>query len=126
VVVCDEAGRQLSTVSQHIGEATNNEAEWEALRLTLERAKRICGFRGHDPATVSLLIQMDSELVVRQWSGEYRVKRPSLAILRRRCQSLAESFARVELVHIPRDLNTEADRLANRALDERERMMGDG
>ena len=125
VVICDERGLRLAKRSRYLGTATNNQAEWRALRLTLYEAGVIAKRRG-GPAEASLLIQMDSELVVRQWSGEYRVKCPGLGILRHQCQGAARQFKRVDVIHIPRELNREADALANRPLDERERMMADG
>ena len=64
-----------------------------------------------------LYVQSDSELIIRQMTGEYRVKKPELQPLHRKAWDLASSFDHVEYTHIRRDRNAEADALANQALD---------
>jgi probable phosphoglycerate mutase len=93
----------------YIGIATNNTAEYAALLALLEYAV---------PARpASLLIRSDSELLIRQMQGRYRVKDPGLRVLHAAARRLIVSVARVRLEHVPREMNREADALANRAMD---------
>ncbi len=107
------AGPDGTTVAElygHLGRATNNVAEYQglvhALRWALAQGAR------------SLEIFSDSELLVRQMAGRYRVKNPKLQPLYREASALVARFERVRLEHVPREQNKEADALANRALDE--------
>jgi ribonuclease HI len=104
--------RPLAELFGYLGIATNNTAEYAALLALLEFAKG-SGAR-------SLRIFSDSELLVRQMRGEYRVKDPKLKVLHAAARSLAASLPRVVLEHVPREENREADALANRAMDSRE------
>ena len=92
------------------GVATNNVAEWTALVLGLEAAAKR-GIR-------RLGVRLDSELVVRQLLGQYRVKHAALQPLHRRAQQLLRGFAEVDVRHVPRKQNALADRLVNRVLDQ--------
>ncbi len=92
-----------------IGRATNNVAEYTALIRALERAAEL-GVR-------SLAVFSDSELLVKQMNGEYRVKHPDLQDLYREAQRLRKGFDRVTLTHVRRGQNADADRLCNEALD---------
>jgi ribonuclease HI len=100
-LLCEEAGC--------LGTATNNLAEYTALVRALERAAELGGER--------LLIRSDSELLVKQMNGLYRVKNPQLKILYDRANRLRERFASVSIIHVPREQNKHADRLYNEALD---------
>jgi ribonuclease HI len=95
----------------YLGRATNNVAEYQALlhalRYALKRGAR------------RLRIFSDSELVVRQVEGTYKVKHKDLIPLHREALRLLGSFESAKLSHVPREANREADRLANKALDER-------
>ena len=91
---------------------TNNWAEYEALVLALEEAKKI-GLAGRP-----LEIRMDSELVVKQMRGEYRVKEKSLQEQHRRVRGLLADFPDHSFAHVRRAQNSEADRLVNEAIDE--------
>jgi probable phosphoglycerate mutase len=93
-----------------LGTATNNVAEYRGLLAALRWAA--------DRSVGRLTVRSDSELLVRQMLGAYRVKNPGLAPLHREAQSLIARLDRVTFEHIPRELNAEADRLANRAMDE--------
>lgn len=97
--------------SLFIGVATNNVAEYAALLAALERAAAL-GVR-------ELAVRADSELLVRQMLGEYRVKARHLQPLWLRAQQLARSLDRFAIDHVERRANRAADRLANRAMDER-------
>jgi ribonuclease HI len=113
VVIRDSAGAVLAEESVYLGIGTNNEAEYRALLRALERARELGATR--------LRIHSDSELVVRQIEGRYRVREPRLQELHRRATSLLAGFEEARVVHVPRERNREADRLANLALDERTR-----
>jgi ribonuclease HI len=93
-----------------IGEATNNVAEYRALLLGLERTLAL--------GVEDLEVRSDSELLVRQLQGRYRVKHPGLQPLYEASRKQIASFRRFEVRHVPRELNAEADALANLGIDE--------
>lgn len=106
--------REVATISKFLGTATNNVAEYEALRLALERARAVFG----SPISRDVSVYMDSELIVKQMKGEYRVKDAKLKVLHKKITSLLdESFSHVSFFHIPREKNARADELANQAMD---------
>jgi len=107
-VIKDEPGRVLAYISQPIGRATNNQAEYRAIIAALEKAISL-GIREAD-------VRSDSELVVRQITGRYRVKNTSLKALYQRVQQLQSQFTGFTIRHVPREQNREADRLAGEAL----------
>ena len=109
-VLFDPAGELLEEVGSYLGIATNNVAEWTALILGLEAAQRR-GIR-------RLAVRLDSELVVKQLLGEYRVKHVGLQPLHRRARQLLRHFDDVDVRHVPRKQNVDADRLVNRVLDQ--------
>jgi ribonuclease HI len=102
-------GRVLAEIAQPLGRATNNVAEWTAVRLALEEARRL--------RATHVDVRMDSELVARQISGVYRVKHPDLKPLHAAVMELLRSFEGYTVGHVPRELNKEADRLSNVAID---------
>ena len=95
---------------RYLGIATNNQAEYEALIMGLEQAK--------SALIQDLECRLDSELLVKQMKREYRVKDPHLAKLFVKAWNIAATFSRISFHHIPREQNTEADRMVNSALDE--------
>lgn len=109
-VIVDPGGQVLDEVGRYLGRATNNVAEWTALIIGLERAKER-GIR-------RLAIRMDSELVVKQMRGEYRVKHVDLQPLHARAKALLRGFEHVDLQHVRRKENALADRLVNDVLDQ--------
>jgi ribonuclease HI len=109
-VLLDPAGELVEEVGAYLGVATNNVAEWTALVLGLEAA----GKRG----IRRLSVRLDSELVVKQLRGEYRVKHAGLQPLYARARRLLRDFAEVEIKHVPREQNKLADKLVNRVLDQ--------
>ena len=109
-VVYDENGAELHRTSRAIGRATNNQAEYQGAIAALEAALGL-GAR-------EVELRLDSELVVRQLSGRYKVRNPGLVPLHKRILALRERFDRVTLVHVPRAQNRVADKLANQALDQ--------
>ncbi|MBV8067392.1 MAG: ribonuclease HI family protein [Candidatus Eremiobacteraeota bacterium] len=109
-VLIDPSGELLEEVGAYLGVATNNVAEWTALLLGLEAATKR-GIR-------RLKVRLDSELVVKQLRGEYRVKHAGLQPLHQRALRLLRGFAEVEIRHVPRKQNALADGLVNRVLDQ--------
>ena len=104
----DERGRFITSISQRIGKTTNNQAEYKALIAALKEAIRL-GAKEVD-------ISLDSQLVVRQISGEYRVKKAALKPLYQQAKQLLSLLEDFTITHIPRQQNREADNLANMAL----------
>jgi ribonuclease HI len=111
VVIRDEGGRLIYEAGYFLGRQTNNEAEYHALIRALERAGR----RGND----AVAIHSDSELLVRQLTGDYQVKSARLAPLYHQVQVLLVRTARWSVRHVRREQNTRADELANLAMDKR-------
>ena len=108
-VLLDPAGRVARERGEYIGHATNNVAEYRALVAGLKAAAEA----GADP----LVVVMDSELVVRQMTGEYRVKHANLKPLNAEARMAAMRLGRVRFTSVRREANVEADRLVNEALD---------
>jgi ribonuclease HI len=106
--VKNEQGKTVIRISQRIGQATNNQAEYRAIIAALEEATRL--------GAEEVDIKSDSELVVKQISGRYRVKKATLRPLYQKVVQLIDSLAGFTITHIPREQNTEADNLAHLAL----------
>ena len=99
----------LDSVSECIGVATNNVAEYKALIAGLRAAQKF--------TPIEVKVRADSELLIRQLEGRYRVKNAGLQPLHREASSLLSTFPKFELQHVRREFNTEADALVNAALD---------
>lgn len=112
VVFKDEQGTVITSIYGYIGEATNNMAEYQALIACLKNApKTSCS---------KLIVHSDSELMVRQLLGEYKVKDPNLKLMHQKVQRLlANALFQFEIKHVRRELNKEADQLANLGIDSR-------
>lgn len=110
-VLDDPDGRPAAAGGRALGRATNNVAEYRALVEGLARALEL--------GVESIEVRMDSELVVRQMTGIYRVKNEGLKPLFAEAQALSRRFARFAIRHVPREQNARADAEANRALDGR-------
>ena len=108
-IVLDSGGENVLYQGEYLGKATNNEAEYRALILGMKIAER--------QGCWELEIHSDSELLVRQMRGEYRVKNPRLQELYFQAVKGLEPFKKVVFTHVPREENREADRLANMAID---------
>lgn len=106
IVRADGSTREIG---EFLGRATNNVAEWNALALGLQAALEE-GIR-------NLAVRLDSELVVKQLSGEYRVKHPDLQPFHRKVVGLLKQFERVDVRHVRRKENALADAVVNRVLD---------
>jgi ribonuclease HI len=111
VVINDDKGALLATISKCLGATTNNQAEYKAIIAALEKAIGL-GAR-------HVLVCSDSELMVKQMKGQYRVKHPALRPLYEEAARLAGSLESFKISHIPREQNSAADALANKALDGR-------
>jgi ribonuclease HI len=108
-VIYDEKKNRLAEIAEYIGETTNNQAEYRAVIAALAKAKEF------DAAELEFFL--DSELVVRQLNREYKVKNKELAPLFVKVYNLTLGFKKVVFKHVPRELNKEADKLVNRAID---------
>lgn len=108
-VLFDERGREVAAVKRSVGRATNNVAEYKALLLGLEHTLRL-GVR-------HVVVRADSELMIRQLRGEYRVKNPALRELHRRAMAMLARFESWSAEHVRREENSRADALANEAID---------
>lgn len=111
VVVRDEEGGILATVSETIGEATNNVAEYRALIAGIRQARALGADR--------LELLGDSELVVKQVRGEYKVKNAGIRPLHAEVIEALEEFEEWSIEHVRREQNSDADALVNDALDGR-------
>lgn len=101
--------------SEAIGKTTNNVAEYKAIIFALKKAKSLLG--GDTAKEIEIEIRSDSELVVSQLKGEYKIKEEGLKSLFLEVWNLKQNFKSVAFTLIPREENKEADRLVNQALD---------
>ena len=115
VVIQDAAGHTIKSYGKAIGETTNNEAEYQAAVFALQKAKALFGKK--NTKAMQIEVRMDSELVMRQLSGEYKIEEERLFPYFIKIWNLKMDFGRVSFVHVPREKNREADRLVNEALD---------
>ncbi len=108
-VVIKAGGKTVKEYGKYIGKTTNNQAEYQALISALESAKEM--------SATEIQIFMDSELIVKQLKGEYRVRDAGLAPLYLKVHNLRAGFSKFFVSHVPREKNKEADRMVNEALD---------
>jgi ribonuclease HI len=108
VVIKDEKGRTVAWIKKYLGPVTNNRAEYQALIVGLEQAQRL--------GTREVEVYLDSELVVNQVNGVYRVRDATLETLVREVRRRLGHFVRWTIGYIPREENREADRLAREAV----------
>ena len=109
-MILDGNGTVVKELSRYLGHATNNVAEYEALLMGLEALFQLGKRR--------IRVQSDSQLLVRQLNGEYRVKDEKLKVLFQRAVTLLRQFEVYRILHVPREMNKLADRLANKGIDE--------
>lgn len=110
-------GTVRAEIAQGLGHATNNVAEWTAVRLALDEALRL--------GATHVDLRMDSELVARQITGIYRVKHPALKPIHLAVMGMLRRFEGYTVGHVPRALNKDADRLSNVAIDDADRAPSD-
>lgn len=109
-VIADENGMVIKELSRYLGRTTNNVAEYAALLMGLEALLEL--------GQKHIVVQSDSELMVRQLNGEYRVKDEKLKALFEQAIGLLRQFDSYRILHVRRDMNKLADRLANRGIDQ--------
>jgi ribonuclease HI len=109
VIIQDESGRKVAALSEYLGHQTNNFAEYQGLIAALEYALK------HGPKALKVI--SDSELLVRQIKGIYKVKNPTLQDLHARAKELIRQLDWFSIGHALREHNQDADRLANEAMD---------
>ena len=118
IVLFDDKGREILTRSLYLGKCTNNAAEYQALITGLESA--------NEAGCKKLDIFMDSELIVRQILGIYKVKNEQLKPLFAKVQKLLAGLETWQIRHVPREKNCRADELANRGIDDASKHFGAG
>lgn len=109
-VVKSSGGETLAEVMKYLGETTNNQAEYTAIIIGLEKAREL--------GATQVDLFLDSELATKQLNGEYRVKDPGIAKRFVEVKNLLHAFTRVTFTHVRREKNKEADALVNKCLDE--------
>jgi ribonuclease HI len=110
-VVTDESGTVVREIGTFLGTTTNNVAEWTGLISGVEAALEL----GAD----EIVIRLDSELVIKQLTGVYRVKHPNMIPLHAKAKALLKKFRHVDIKHVPRRQNAAADAVVNAVLDAR-------
>ena len=113
-VVRDEAGKTVASISEFLGHATNNVAEYTALISAFDALLAELQENAH---SANVDVFMDSKLVIEQMKGAWKVKHTNMKPLQARAASLARQFGSVSFTHIPREKNGDADALANEAMD---------
>lgn len=115
VFICDETGIPLKEISKFLGTGTNNVAEYQAVIIGLEGLKKMFGAQTNE---MHFEFRMDSELIQRQLMGVYKVKHPDMKACFETIQKMKLAhFPHINFVHVRREHNKEADRLANEAMD---------
>jgi len=109
-VILDQQNKVVTRISKYIGEATNNQAEYQALLAAMEKAKQL--------GAKEMEVFLDSELLVKQMNRQYRVKDQELALLFVKVYNAVLGFNKVIFKHIKREYNIEADKLVNLAIDQ--------
>ncbi len=109
VVIKNDQGLIIQSFGGYLGEATNNVAEYMALIRALEAVAALGASDVH--------VNMDSELVVKQMQGKYKIKEPTLQELAKQVFALQNKFKTVTFTHVRREFNKEADKLVNEAID---------
>ncbi|MFA6304777.1 MAG: ribonuclease HI family protein [Patescibacteria group bacterium] len=109
VVIKDETGKVISQHSKYLGVATNNQAEYEGVLLAFAEAQKL--------GVLEIDFYLDSLLVVKQLSLEYKVKEAGLQVLFLKAWNLSKTFKKITYTHIPREQNKAADKMVNLELD---------
>lgn len=109
IVLMDEKKKVVKELGSYLGVCTNNEAEYKALLLGLEEAKGV--------GATKIESYLDSELIVKQLRGEYKVKKDSMKQFWNKVQYVIQAFDDIEFKHVKREKNAHADKLVNEVLD---------
>lgn len=118
-VISNERGVVLKEISEYIGETTNNEAEYQAAIAALKKLKALIGKTEGKKSSVQVFA--DSELLVKQLNGEYKIENQNIQSLFLKLWNLKIDFGQVQFQAVPREQNKKADRLVNEALDSQEK-----
>ena len=113
IVFYDSPKSKIFEFLEYIGERTNNFAEYTALITALQKA--------HEQGFTDVTCYLDSELVVKQLNGQYRIKEPTLQPLASEVNRFKKDFKTITFAHVRREQNKDADALVNAALDEEEK-----
>ncbi len=113
-MIRDHLGNSVASVSQFLGNRTNNYAEYEAVILAFETLTKLVGEKA---GSTDVEVKMDSELVVKQMKGLYKVKHPTMKERYARLIQAGAAFGKTTFTHVPREQNKDADALANEAMD---------
>lgn len=111
VLIEDASGKRLKEIRRYLGKATNNQAEYTALLIGLRLSREM--------GAEDISVFADSELLVKQMRGEYKVKHPLLLPLYTEAKTLTSGLKKFRITHIPRAQNAHADALANEAIDKK-------
>lgn len=114
-IIRDEFGVTVASVSKFLDHQTNNFAEYEAVILAFEALTKLVPSAERE--TTEVVVKLDSELVVKQMRKEYKVRNPVLKEQQARLAQVAAAFGTVSFVHVLREENSDADALANEAMD---------
>ncbi len=114
-MIRDEFGVSVASVSKFLGHQTNNFAEYEAVILAFEALTNLVP--SEERETTEVAVKLDSELIVKQMNGLYKVRHPVLKEQKARLAQVAAAFGTVTFFHVPREQNSDADALANEAMD---------
>lgn len=110
VVIYDQQNKIVGEYTKFLKKATNNQAEYEALILALQKAKFL--------KAKELDCYLDSQLIVEQLNHRYKIKNPDLGSLFIKVWNLSQSFQKISYHHVPREKNKQADKLVNKVIDE--------
>jgi len=120
-VVITQEDQTLKKYSDFIGQATNNQAEYQAVIFALKKVKLLFGKK--KAKKMNIEVCLDSQLMVKQLNHQYKIKEKDLQLLFLKVWNLILDFGQVSFKHIPRQQNKEADRLVNQALDNQEKIL---
>jgi len=122
VILTDEKGKVIKEYAEKIGRATNNEAEYESIIFGLQKAKLLFGSK--KIKSMETEVKMDSEFVVKQLNGKYKILDRRIEQLFLKTWNLKVDFGEVKFTHISRNENMEADKLVNQALGSKKATQG--
>lgn len=115
VVICNENLEPLKRYSKYLGEGTNNEAEYQAVIFALQKLKALFGKKAVQDLEIQ--VNSDSELLVKQLTGKYKILDPKIQSLFLKAWNLKIDYDKIRFNLIPREKNEEADRLVKKAID---------
>lgn len=121
VFILNGRGERIKSYGEFLGEKTNNEAEYEAVIFGLKKLKQLFGGEAIKKARV--LVRSDSELLVSQLTGKYKIEARHIADFFIKIWNLKIDFSDVQFEHVPREQNKEADRMVNQALDSEQKKL---